>query len=81
LSFETINISIYICSINTLLADGVGTFLSDDTLDGKPIKVRGLFSPLSPTLAQWEQAYSADNGKTWETNWVMRYIRTAAMGA
>jgi len=58
-------------------ANGVGTFLSDDTFEGKPIKVRGIFSPITPTTAQWEQAFSPDGGITWETNWVMRYTRTA----
>jgi hypothetical protein len=54
---------------------GVGTFLSDDTFEGRPIKVRGIFSSQSPTLTQWEQAFSVDGGKTWETNWVMRHVR------
>ncbi|MFP2924946.1 hypothetical protein ACLESO_06960 [Pyxidicoccus sp. 3LG] len=57
--------------------NGVGTFLSDDTFEGRPIKVRGMFSKITPTSAQWEQAFSPDGGKTWETNWVMRYTRTA----
>jgi hypothetical protein len=55
--------------------NGVGTFLSDDIFEGRPIKVRGIFSSQSGVLAQWEQAYSADDGKTWETNWVMRHVR------
>lgn len=58
-------------------ANGVGTFVSDDTFDGQPIKVRGVFSRITPTSLQWEQAFSPDGGKTWETNWVMRYTRTA----
>lgn len=57
--------------------DGVGTFLSDDTHEGTPIVVRGLFSHITPRSAQWEQAFSTDRGKTWETNWVMRYTRVA----
>lgn len=55
--------------------DGVGTFFSDDTFEGKPIKVRGIFKPLSADTAQWEQAFSADGGKTWETNYVMHQVR------
>jgi hypothetical protein len=58
-------------------ANGMGTFLSDDTFEGRPIKVRGIFSKITPTSAQWEQAFSPDGGRTWETNWVMRYTRTA----
>jgi len=60
-------------------AHGVGTFLSDDTYEGKPVKVRGVFTPISADTCQWEQAYSVDGGKTWETNWVMRYTRTAGV--
>ncbi len=56
--------------------NGVGVFLSDDTENGKPIKVRGQFSSLSSTVAQWDQAFSPDGGRTWETNYVMRYTRT-----
>ncbi len=58
-------------------ADGVGTFLSDDTFEGRPIKVRGTFSKITRTSLQWEQAFSADGGRSWETNWVMNYTRTA----
>lgn len=50
-------------------ADGVGTFLADDTLRGKPIKVRFTWSAITTTSAHWEQAFSPDGGKTWETNW------------
>jgi hypothetical protein len=48
---------------------GVGTFYADDTLRGKPIKVRFVWSDITPTSARWEQAYSGDGGKTWEVNW------------
>lgn len=58
-------------------AGGIGTFLNDGTHENKPVKVRGIFTPITPSSAQWEQAYSPDGGKTWETNWVMRYTRTA----
>ena len=49
--------------------DGVGTFYADDTLRGKPIKVRFTWSNITAGGAHWEQAFSADGGKTWETNW------------
>ena len=57
--------------------NGVGQFVTDETIDGQPLKVRGQFSSLSPKVAQWDQAFSADSGKTWETNYVMRYTRTS----
>lgn len=55
--------------------DGVGTFVGDDVHDGKPIKVRFQWSKITPTSAQWDQAYSPDGGVTWETNWVMQFTR------
>jgi hypothetical protein len=50
--------------------NGVGTFHADDTLRGKPIRVRFIWSQITPTSAHWEQAFSPDGGKTWETNWI-----------
>jgi hypothetical protein len=57
--------------------DGVGTFLCDDVLDGKPIKVRFIWSEITESAARWQQAFSADGGETWETNWDMRFSRAA----
>lgn len=50
--------------------DGVGTFYGDDRLAGRPIKVRFLIFRQGPNQARFEQAFSADDGATWETNWV-----------
>jgi len=55
--------------------NGVGTFYADDTLRGKPIKMRFVWSHITPTSAQWEQAFSGDGGKTWETNWAQKLER------
>ena len=49
--------------------NGVGTFYCDDQLGGRPIKVRFLIFRPSPDEARFEQAFSADGGTTWETNW------------
>lgn len=57
--------------------DGVGTFIADDTLRDKPIKVRFQWSNITRTSAQWEQAFSPDGGRTWEVNWMMEFSRTA----
>jgi hypothetical protein len=58
--------------------NGVGTFYSDGTLDGKPVRTRFIWSKITPTSARWEQAYSSDAGKTWETNWTMEFRRTSS---
>ena len=55
--------------------DGVGTFLGEDMFDGRPILVRFTWSDISPTACRWAQAFSADDGATWETNWIMDDVR------
>jgi hypothetical protein len=57
--------------------NGVGTFYADDTLRGKPIRVRFIWSQITPTSAHWEQAFSPDGGKTWEVNWTMEFKRVS----
>lgn len=50
----------------------VGIFKADSTFNGKPIVMRFIWmvNPKgSRVAAKWEQAFSADGGKTWETNW------------
>jgi hypothetical protein len=56
--------------------NGVGTFDTDTTPNGKPIRVRYAWSRITPRTAHWEQAFSADGGKTWETNWIMEFRRS-----
>jgi hypothetical protein len=52
-----------------------GVFEGADALDGKPILVRFTWSGVTTPTPRWEQAFSADNGRTWETNWVMDFTR------
>jgi hypothetical protein len=58
-------------------ADGVGTFLSDDIHEGRPIKARTTWSRITPTSARWEQSFSIDSGQNWEVNWTSDYTRIA----
>lgn len=55
--------------------DRVGTFVGDDTFNGRPIKVRFRWSKITPTSAHWDQAFSLDGGATWEENWHMEFTR------
>jgi hypothetical protein len=57
--------------------NGVGTFHGDATINGKPMRVRFLWSQITATSARWEQAYSPDGGRTWETNWIMEFRRAS----
>ena len=55
----------------------VGIFDAADNFNGKPIVVRFIWEKLDKDHARWEQAFSPDNGKTWETNWTMDLTRAA----
>lgn len=55
--------------------NGVGAFFAEDRLDGRPIRVRFLWTQTKTPAPQWEQAFSADGGMSWETNWVMAFSR------
>ncbi|UXY31015.1 hypothetical protein [Streptomyces sp. HUAS TT20] len=55
-----------------------GEFYGDDTHDGKDVRVRFVWSGVSPAAARWEQAFSVDGGETWVTNWIMEFGRPAA---
>ena len=57
--------------------DGIGTFYGDDTFEGKPIRVRFIWSDIDARHARWEQAFSWDQEKHWEVNWVMQFEREA----
>jgi hypothetical protein len=54
---------------------GVGIFYGHTTTNGKPMRVRFVWSQITGTSARWDQAYSPDAGKTWETNWTMEFQR------
>jgi hypothetical protein len=50
-----------------------GAFYSDGMLNGRPIRVRTTYEPLGAAEAHWTQAFSADQGRTWEVNWHMNF--------
>lgn len=59
---------------------GVGTFAGSSQHDGRPVRVRFTWNTLGNHAAHWQQAFSADDGATWETNWHMWFRRTGDDG-
>jgi hypothetical protein len=55
--------------------NGRGEFFAQDTLNGKSIFVRYVWSDITPNSAHFEQSYSDDGGKTWEANWISTMAR------
>ena len=55
--------------------NGDGTFLAEDSLNGRPILTRFLWLNTRTETPRWEQAMSVDGGASWETNWTMDFTR------
>lgn len=53
-------------------ANGVGDFYAHDTWQGKPVICRFQWTTVNGN-PHFEQAYSTDGGKSWETNWTTDY--------
>lgn len=50
--------------------NGRGEFFNQETYNGRAILVRFIISDITPNSCRFEQAFSADGGKTWEVNWI-----------
>ena len=46
--------------------DGRGELFSTDTLNGRAILVRGVWSNITPDAHRYEESYSGDGGRNWE---------------
>lgn len=55
--------------------NGRGEFYGWDTLDGKLIYVRFIWTKTTSDSPHFEQSYSNDGGKTWEVNWMTDQTR------
>ena len=55
--------------------NGQGQFYDQEDFQGRVIMSRNGFYDITPTSSRFEQAFSDDAGKTWETNWVMTFTR------
>jgi hypothetical protein len=57
--------------------NGRGEFYDQETIDGRVLLVRMVSSDITPNSCHFEQAFSDDGGKTWETNWVVTDTRVS----
>jgi hypothetical protein len=53
----------------------VGIFECDDVWEGKSIRVRYRWTKTDPDHPRYEQSFSPDGGRTWETNWIGDFTR------
>jgi hypothetical protein len=57
--------------------DGRGEFFDHEPFNGRTIAVRFVFSDIAQDSFRFEQAFSDDDGKTWEVNWRASFTRTS----
>jgi hypothetical protein len=50
--------------------NGRGEFFDQESFNGRAILVRNVWSNITADSCRFEQAFSADGGKTWEVNWI-----------
>lgn len=55
--------------------NGRGELFGQDTVDGRSILVRGVWSDIKPDSHQYEESYSADGGKTWARAFIANLTR------
>jgi hypothetical protein len=55
--------------------NGRGEFYGTDTLEGRAIYIRFVWTNTASAAPHFEQSFSADGGKTWEVNWITEQKR------
>jgi hypothetical protein len=49
---------------------GRGEFFDQESINGRMVLVRNVWSDITADSCRFEQAFSDDGGKTWEVNWI-----------
>ncbi len=57
--------------------NNIGSFFCKDIFKDKEIIMQFQFDATNPDKPVWSQAFSADNGKTWEWNWYMYFSKSS----
>ena len=55
--------------------DEIGTFYTKDVWEGQRILVGFRWDKTNHDVPLWSQAFSSDEGKTWEWNWYMTFYK------
>lgn len=55
--------------------DGRGEFYDQETVNGRAVLARTVWSDITPTSYHFEEAFSDNGGKTWEANFVATLTR------
>jgi len=55
--------------------NGRGEFFAQDTVNGRVILIRFVWTNITTDTPHFEQSFSDDGGKTWEVNWITDQTR------
>jgi hypothetical protein len=55
--------------------DGRGELFSQDTVDGRSILIRAVWSDITPDSHRFEESFSDDGGKTWAPAFIAALTR------
>jgi len=55
--------------------DGRGELVAQDTVDGRSILIRAVWSDITPDSHHFEESYSDDGGKTWAPAFIASLTR------
>ncbi|MBT1698149.1 hypothetical protein KK083_14750 [Fulvivirgaceae bacterium PWU4] len=55
--------------------NGIGYFYAKDVFNNKPVLIQFKWDASNPGKPVWSQAFSTDNGETWEWNWYMYFTK------
>jgi hypothetical protein len=58
--------------------DGRGEFYDHEVFGNQAIFSRFIWSEITENTCRFEQAFSVDGGRSWETNWIMKFTRQPA---
>jgi hypothetical protein len=61
--------------------NGRGEFFAQDTINGKTILIRFVWTNLTTNSPHFEQSFSDDGGKAWEVNWITDQTRVGDASA
>jgi hypothetical protein len=57
--------------------NGRGEFFAQDTINGKTVFIRFIWSDTTTNTPHFEQSFSEDGGRTWEVNWITDQTRVS----
>jgi hypothetical protein len=55
--------------------DGRGELVSQDTMHGRTVLIRDVWSDIQPNSHHFEESFSVDNGKTWQPDFIASLTR------